>query len=194
MSGRVTFQLSSVFSAQGQVFHCNRRNQGCSSVQRQVFNCKLRNQGCSSVQRQVFNCKRRNQGCSSVQRQVFNCKLRNQGCRVDPSGPVAIIRISRSEVRGFDPGWGRWIFQSGKILSMTSFGRELNPWVDLNHITELQAEIRASEQNLSDCSRSMSEAKLMTQDVKSVVKSNNKVAVLLGINRCGSFPLLCAKG
>ena len=31
-------------SAQGQVFHCKRRNQGCSSVQRQVFH---RNQGCN---------------------------------------------------------------------------------------------------------------------------------------------------
>ena len=34
-------------SAQGQVFHCKLRHQGCSSAQRQVFNCKLRNQGCS---------------------------------------------------------------------------------------------------------------------------------------------------
>ena len=34
-------------SAQGQVLHCKRRNQGCSSVQRQVFHRKHRNQGCS---------------------------------------------------------------------------------------------------------------------------------------------------
>ena len=33
---------------------------------------------------------------------------------------------------------------------MTSFGREVNPWVK-----EPQAEIRASEQNLSDFSRSV---------------------------------------
>ena len=38
---------SSECSGQGQVFHCKRRNQGCSSVQRQVFHCKFRNQGCS---------------------------------------------------------------------------------------------------------------------------------------------------
>ena len=34
-------------SAQGQVFDCKLRHQGCSSAQRQVFHCKLRNQGCS---------------------------------------------------------------------------------------------------------------------------------------------------
>ena len=46
---------------------------------------------------------------------------------------------------------------------MTSFGREVKPWVvDLRHVKEPQAEIRASEQNLSDFSHSMSEATLMT--------------------------------
>ena len=29
---------------------------------------------------------------------------------VDPGGPVVIILASGSEVRGFDPGRGRWIF------------------------------------------------------------------------------------
>ena len=38
---------SSECSAQGQVFHCKLRHQGCSSAQRQVFHCKLRIQGCS---------------------------------------------------------------------------------------------------------------------------------------------------
>ena len=38
--------------------------------------------------------------------------------------------------------------------------------VDLWHVKEPQAEIRASEQNLSDFSCSMSEAMLMTYDVK----------------------------
>ena len=38
---------SSVCYAQGQVFHCKLRHQGCSSAQRQVFHCKLRNQDCS---------------------------------------------------------------------------------------------------------------------------------------------------
>ena len=64
---------------------------------------------------------------------------------VMPGGPVVIILASGSGVRGFDPGRGRWIFQS----------------VDLRHVKEPQAKIRASEQNLSDFSRSM-EATLMT--------------------------------
>ena len=67
-------------SAQGQIFHCKHRNQGCSSAQRQVLHRKLRNQGCSFAQRQVFHCKLSNQGCRSAQRQVFHRKLRNQGC------------------------------------------------------------------------------------------------------------------
>ena len=46
------------------------------------------------------------------------------------------------------------------------------PWVrivDLRHVKEPQAEIRASEQNLSDFSRSI-KATLMTWNVKSVLK------------------------
>ena len=77
---------------------------------------------------------------------------------VDPGGPVIIILASGSEIRGFDLGRGRWIFQSIKILSMTSFRRQ----VDLQHVKEPQAEIGASEQNLSAFSRFMSEATLMT--------------------------------
>ena len=45
-------------------------------------------------------------------------------------------------------------FQSVKILSMTSFGRELSCGsrvVYLRHVKEPQAEIKASEQNFSDC-------------------------------------------
>ena len=45
--------------------------------------------------------------------------------------------------------------------------------VDLRHGKEPQAEIRASEQNLSDFSRSMSEATLKTKELKSDVKPNN---------------------
>ena len=42
-------------------------------------------------------------------------------------------------------------FQSVKILSMTSFRREVKPWViDLWHVKEPQANIRASEQNSSE--------------------------------------------
>ena len=33
---------------------------------------------------------------------------------VDPGGPVIIILASGSEVRGFNPGWGRWIFSERK--------------------------------------------------------------------------------
>ena len=33
---------------------------------------------------------------------------------VDPGGPVVIILSSGSEVRGFDPGLGRWIFSGRK--------------------------------------------------------------------------------
>ena len=48
--------------------------------------------------------------------------------------------------------------QSVKILSMTSLGREVKPWVravDLRQVKEPQVEIRASEQNLSAFSSSL---------------------------------------
>ena len=64
------------------------------------------------------------------------------------------IRGSRARTR---PGMMDF-FQNVKILSMTSFGREVKPWarvVDLRHVKEPQAEIRAFEQNLSDFSRSL---------------------------------------
>ena len=62
---------------------------------------------------------------------------------------------------------------------MTSFGREVKPWVrvvDLRHVKEPQAEIRASEKNLSDFSRSLLKATLMTWDVKNVVKPKSTTA------------------
>ena len=34
--------------------------------------------------------------------------------RVDPGGPVVIIRASGSEVHGFKPGQGQWIFSERK--------------------------------------------------------------------------------
>ena len=43
---------------------------------------------------------------------------------IDHCRPVVLIIATGSEVRGFKPARGRWIFQSVKILSMTSFGRE----------------------------------------------------------------------
>ena len=48
-------------------------------------------------------------------------------CYVDPGGPVVLILATGSEVLEFKPGRDRWIFQSVKILSVTSFGREEKP-------------------------------------------------------------------
>ena len=52
-------------------------------------------------------------------------------------------------------------FLECEVLSMISFGREVKPWdliVDLRHVKEPQAEIRASEQTLSGFSRSVIES------------------------------------
>ena len=54
---------------------------------------------------------------------------------VDPGGPVVIILASGSEVRGFDPSRGLWIFQSVKILISTSFGREVKSWLPYRRFT-----------------------------------------------------------
>ena len=62
-------------------------------------------------------------------------QLRSETVPVDPGGPVVIIFTSGSEVRGFDPGRGPWIFHSIKILNMTSFGREVKPWVPCRRFT-----------------------------------------------------------
>ena len=59
---------------------------------------------------------------------------------------------------GSNPAGVDGFSQSVKILSMTSFRREVKPGtrvVDLRHVKESQAEIRASEQNFSDFSRSL---------------------------------------
>ena len=64
---------------------------------------------------------------------------------------------------------------SVNILSMTSFGREVKPWVPCRIFPqEPQAEIRTSEQNLSAFSRSMSEATLMTSDVSKCRKTQQQ--------------------
>ena len=102
---------------------------------------------------------------------VNNCEGREglQLHTVDPGGHHTRFWIRGSRVRA-RPGPVDF-FQSVKILSMTSFGREESRGsrvVYLRHVKEPQVEIRASEQNLSDFSRSMSEATLMTQDVKKV--------------------------
>ena len=63
---------------------------------------------------------------------------------IDPGRPMVIILASGSEDRGFDPAWVDGFFQSVKILSMTSFGREVNPWVPCRR---LQARKRTSSRN-----------------------------------------------
>ena len=63
--------------------------------------------------------------------ELWNCHIKYQNFMiliVDPAGPVVTILATGYEVRGFKPGRCRWIFQSVKILSMTSFGREVKPW------------------------------------------------------------------
>ena len=93
---------------------------------------------------------------------------------VDSAGPVVTILVTGSEVRGFKPGRGRWIFSERKNpeYEFLRKGKKVKPWavVDLRHVKEFQAEIRASEQHLPDFSRSLEKATLMTLDVKSVVK------------------------
>ena len=56
---------------------------------------------------------------------------------------------------GSNPAGIDGLFQSVKILSMTSFGCRGSRVLDLRHVKEPQAEIRASEQNLSEFSRSL---------------------------------------
>ena len=77
---------------------------------------------------------------------------------VDPGGSVVIILASGSEVREFDPGQGRWIFSERKNPEYDFLRKGINAVgprvVNLWHVKESQAEIRASEQNLSDFSRS----------------------------------------
>ena len=72
----------------------------------------------------------------------------------DPGGPVVIILVTGSEVRRFKPSWGRWIFSEHKNPEY-DFLRKESKAVGLLHVKEPQAEIRASEQNLLDFSRSL---------------------------------------
>ena len=81
--------------------------------------------------------------------------------QVDPSGPVVIILASGSQVCGFNPGRGQLVFSECKNPEY-DFLWKRSKAVDLLHVKGPQAEIRAFEQNLSDSSRSMSEATLMT--------------------------------
>ena len=79
---------------------------------------------------------------------------------------MVIILATGSEVRGFDPGRGRWIFSERKNPEydfLRKGSKAVVPRVvNLRHVKEPQGEITVSEQYLSDFSRSMSEATLMT--------------------------------
>ena len=66
--------------------------------------------------------------------------------KVDPDGVVVSILATGSEVRGFKPGRGQWIFPTVKILSKTFFGREVNPLVPCRRFT---ARKRTSSRNQS---------------------------------------------
>ena len=73
---------------------------------------------------------------------------------------MVIILATGSECRGFKPGRGLWIFSEGKNPKYNFLRKEskaVGPvsYVDLRHVKEPQAEIRASEQNLSEFSRSL---------------------------------------
>ena len=69
---------------------------------------------------------------------------------VDPGGPVVIILTSGSDVRSFNPGRGRWIFSERKnpeydFLRKGSKAMGPTHVIDLWHVKEPQAKIRASE-------------------------------------------------
>ena len=75
------------------------------------------------------------------------------------------IRLCIRGSQGSIPAGIDGFFQSVKILSMTSFGRSVKPWVPCRRFTDVkepQAEITATEHNLSTFSRSMLKATLMT--------------------------------
>ena len=71
---------------------------------------------------------------------------RKKGWRMSCDVSEVIILATGSEVRGFKPEWDRLIFffQSVKILSMSSFGREVKPWVPCRRFT---ARKRTSSRN-----------------------------------------------
>jgi hypothetical protein len=50
----------------------------------------------------------------------------------------------RTQVRGFKPGRSCWIFQGEKILSTTSFGREVKLWVPCRRFTACKRSLNAT--------------------------------------------------
>ena len=81
---------------------------------------------------------------------------------VDPGGPAVIILAPGSEVRGFIPDRSHLIFPERKNPGydfLRKGSKAVGPRVvDLRHVKEPQAEIRASDQNLSDFLRSLVES------------------------------------
>ena len=79
---------------------------------------------------------------------------------------MVIILAIGSKVRGFNPGRSRWIFSECKNPEydfLRKGSKAVGPVaVDLRHVKEPQAEIRAPEKNFSDFSRSMSKSTLTT--------------------------------
>ena len=54
---------------------------------------------------------------------------------VDPGGLVVIILATRSEVRGFKPGRGRWIFSERKNPEYDFLRKEVKQWVPWRRCT-----------------------------------------------------------
>ena len=69
---------------------------------------------------------------------------------------------------GSIPAGVNWFFQSVKILSMTSFGKEVKPWVPCRRL-----EIRASEQNLPNFYALCRKRRWWPKMLKSVKPNNN---------------------
>ena len=68
---------------------------------------------------------------------------------------MVIILAIGSEVRRFRPGRDRWSFSEHKNPEYDFLRKGSKVEIDLRHVKEPQAEIRASEKNLSGLSRSL---------------------------------------
>ena len=87
----------------------------------------------------------------------FSFPPRRRVNRRRPGGPMVIVLASGSEVREFKPGRGRGIFSERKNPEYEFLRKGSNAMgpVSQIYVKEHQAEIRASQQNLSDFSRSL---------------------------------------
>ena len=81
------------------------------------------------------------------------CEWKAQCIPITSSSVIEFIWFA-----GSNPARVDGFFQNVKILSMTSFGREVKMWMPcrrFRHVEEPPAKIRASKQNVSDFSRSL---------------------------------------